>query len=553
MKKSVKSTLSLALAMTLSAAVLTGCGGSKDPAEVPAASNPESAAPVAAPSDDPYFVTGEPLTFTFAAAGPSSWGEYKDKQFTKEMEEKTKVHIEWDQFPMEVANERVGVLMASSPRPDAFWGHNNFSRLQADTYGKQGLLIDLKPLIMEHAPNIKKAFDAIDGWNALDAGNGCIYALPKIDVGHPESGTVFTELLINTELLKKAGKEMPTTTEEYYEVLKAIKGMKTEDGKDIIPLSYGPIYNYGDMLRGAFGVVDSTAGPSMMDGLYLQYDGKSISTIADKDNYKEFIKYMNRLSTEGLLDPEVYTQDNNMFNSKGQSGQIASFIDWGGWVVVGQDKILNGTYDVVPVLAGPDGTKMTQNRYSTARNACDFCITADCKDPVSLIKYIDIFYNEDLDVAYECSFGPRGLNWEVNDKGEYEKLPTPETFNSYAEFRNSETLCSGPMCLGEKTYAKDPLSGNTKIKADLDARGGYVEAAKYPAMPLVTFTDEETADLSVLRTDLMDYIKSFEASCITGQKDVDAEWDNHLKQLDKLGLPRLLEIYTNALERYNAK
>lgn len=551
MKKNVKRTLSLTLAMALGATVLTGCGGSKAPESSLPASKPETAVPAVAPSDDPYFVTGEPISFTFAAAGPSHWGDFSKKPFMKKMEEKTQVHIEWNQFPMEVANERVGVLMASSPRPDAFWGHNNFSRMQADIYGKQGLLIDLKPLIMEHAPNIKAAFDAIDGWKALDAGDGCIYALPHINLGFPESGTVYTELLINTELLEKTGLPMPTTTEEYYEVLKAIKGMKTEDGKDIIPFSYGPLYNYGDMLRGAFGIVDSTAGPSMMDGLYLQYDGKTIETIADKDNYKEFIKYMNKLSTEGLIDPEVYTQDNNMFNSKGQAGQIASYVDWGGWSVVGETNYEK--YDVVPVLAGPDGTKLTQNRYSTDRNACDFCITADCKDPVALIKYIDIFYNEDLEVAMENEYGTRGVNWDFDENGMMQDAPVPENFASRSEFLFSETVSSGPYNLGAKSFEKIPMSKNSARKADMDARGGYVEAAKYPVLPVLSFTDEETAELSIMRTDLMDYIKSFEASCITGQKDVEAEWDKHLKQLEKLGLPQLKEIYNAALERYNAK
>ncbi len=548
-----KRIFSLALAAALSITVLAGCGGEKAPESVSAETTQANAVSTTVPSDDPYFVTGSPISFSFAAAGPAQWSGFPELQFVTELEKKTQVHIDWNLFPLEVANERVGVLMASSPRPDAFWAHNNFSRMQADIYGKQGLLIDLKPLIMEHAPHIKAAFDAIDGWKALDAGNGCIYALPAVDRGYPESSTVYSELIINTELLKEVGMEMPTTTEEYYEVLKAFKGLKTEDGREIIPFSYGPLYNYGDMLRGAFGIVDSTAGPAMMDGMYLQYDGNTVDTIADKDNYKEFIKYMNRLSTEGLMDPEVYTQDNNMFNAKGQAGQIASFVDWGGWGVVTQDKVEDGTYDVVPVLAGPDGTKLTQNRYTLNRNRCDFCITCDCKDPVSLIKWVDLFYNEDIEVGLEDVFGPRGVNWNYNDKGELEKVPTPDKYANYSEFLNAYTVSSGPYCLYEKSYSKIPISGTKQLKADLDQRGGYVDAAKYPVLPTLSFTDEETEQLTILRTDLMDYIKSFEASCITGQKDVEAEWDNHLTQLEKLGLSQLRDIYRAALDRYNAK
>lgn len=552
MKRKAHKLLSLALALGISATMLAGCGDAPS-SSVPVDISSSGTTSVSDTNADPYHVTDEAVTFTFAAAMPTSWGEAKDKQFFQDLEEKTGVHIEWNQFPLEVANERVGVLMAGSSLPDAFYTHNNFSLAQANTYGQQGLLIDLKPLIEEYAPNIAKAFDETDGWKAYDAGNGAIYALPKIEVGFPELQTVFTELLINKSLLEKANVEMPTTTEEFYEVLKAIKGMSTEDGKAIIPFSYGPVYGYGDMLRGAFGIVDSTCGPSMMDGVYLQYDGNSIDTIADKDNYKEFIKYMNRLSTEGLMDQEVYTQDNNMFNAKGQNGQLASFIDYGGWTVVGQSKIEDGTYVAVPVLAGPDGTKLTQNRYSLIRNACDFAITRDCKDPVTLIKFIDLFYNQDLDVCFELYYGPRGINWDYNANGMLEKFPVPENFNSYGEFRASETIPAGPLYIGFDKQAHYPMSGVDLLKKEMDTTCGYNDAAVYPVLPPLAFTEEETAELSILRTDLMDYIKSFEAACITGQKDVETEWNNHLAQLEKLGLAQLQEIYSTALERYSNK
>lgn len=550
MKKRVIELISLALTLSLTVAMLAGCGkapSSSEPVSSTVASTPSSSAT----ETDPYHVTDGPVTFTFAAAMPTSWGEAKDKQFFQDLEQKTNVHIEWNQFPLEVANERVGVLMAGSSLPDAFYTHNNFSLAQANTYGQQGLLIDLKPLIEEYAPNIAKAFNETGGWKAYDAGNGAIYTLPKIDVGFPEVQTVFTELLINKSLLEKTNMEMPTTTEEFYEVLKAIKGMTTEDGKDVIPVSYGPVYGYGDMLRGAFGIIDSTCGPSIMDGVYLQYDENSIDTIADKENYKEFIKYMNRLSTEGLMDQEVYTQDNNMFNAKGQNGQLASFIDYGGWTVVGQPKIEDGSYVAVPVLAGPDGTKLTQNRYSLIRNACDFAITRDCKDPVTLIKFIDLFYNQELDVCFESTYGPRGINWDYDAQGMLEKFPVPENFNSYGEFRASETIPAGPLYIGSEKQTHYPLSGVDLLKKEMDITRGYNDAATSLVLPPLAFTEEETAELSILRTDLMDYIKNFEATCITGQKDVEAEWDNHLKQLEKLGLTQLQEIYSAALERYN--
>lgn len=72
-------------------------------------------------------------------------------------------------------------------------------------------------------------------------------------------------------------------------------------------------------------------------------------------------------------------------------------------------------------------------------------------------------------------------------------------------------------------------------------------------MPLITFTDDENNELAVMRLDLIEYIKSFEASCIMGQKDIEAEWENYLATLESLQMDRLVEIYNDALARYNAK
>lgn len=551
--------VSMMMALAMTTGLLAGCGSGQDGNEDNMSSRESSASSQemeesgeasqeAAGTEDPFHITDEAVTFTFASAMPTNWGDASEKQFFQDMEDKTNVHIEWNQFPLEVAAERVGIMMAgSSELPDAFYTHNNFSLAQANTYGYQGLLMDLKPLIEEHAPHIKECFDEINGWKEYAADNGAIYCLPKIEVGFPESVTVHTELIINTDMLKETGLSMPSTTDEFYEVLKAMKGMTTEDGKEVIPFSFGLVYGYGDMLMGAFGLVDSTSGN------YLMYDGESVTAIADTDNYKEYIKYMNKLASEGLMDVEVYTHDNNMFTSKGQAGQLGSFVDYGGWNIAGQSKIEDGTYAVVPVLAGPDGTKLTQNRYTVIRNACDFAMTKDCKDPVTLIKYIDLFYNQDLDVAFESTYGPRGYNWDYNEEGILTKFPVPEEFSSYGDFRASETIPAGPLWIGEKLMAKQQNEGVSAIKAQMDEEGGYNEAAIYPVLPILVFTEEETEELAILKTDLIEYIKNFEAGCIMGRQDVEAEWENHLKTLDSLGMEKLQSIYSAALERYKSK
>ena len=40
---------------------------------------------------------------------------------------------------------------------------------------------------------------------------------------------------------------------------------------------------------------------------------------------------------------------------------------------------------------------------------------------------------------------------------------------------------------------------------------------------------------------------------LTGEADLDTEWETFQSQLDQIGIGRMLEIYQAALDRYNAR
>lgn len=43
-----------------------------------------------------------------------------------------------------------------------------------------------------------------------------------------------------------------------------------------------------------------------------------------------------------------------------------------------------------------------------------------------------------------------------------------------------------------------------------------------------------------------------EVEFISGSKDIDAEWDNFVTQLDQMGLQDCVEVYQAAYDRFNA-
>ncbi len=62
---------------------------------------------------------------------------------------------------------------------------------------------------------------------------------------------------------------------------------------------------------------------------------------------------MRTLQEKGLLDPEAFEQDWNTYIAKGSENLYGVYFTWDKANITG----MNDTYDILPVLAGPDGTK----------------------------------------------------------------------------------------------------------------------------------------------------------------------------------------------------
>ena len=119
-------------------------------------------------------------------------------------------------------------------------------------------------------------------------------------------------LFINKKWLDKLGLEMPTTTDEFYQVLKAFKnGDPNGNGKaDEIPFSF--LGNYANVdinsLFGSWGVIDRPEHVMIKDGEVL-------FTPAE-DGYKQGLVFFRKLYAEGLIDGEAFTH--NMQQYRGQ-------------------------------------------------------------------------------------------------------------------------------------------------------------------------------------------------------------------------------------------
>ena len=66
----------------------------------------------------------------------------------------------------------------------------------------------------------------------------------------------------------------------------------------------------------------------------------------------------------------------------------------------------------------------------------------------------------------------------------------------------------------------------------------------------ITYTDEETEELSILSTEIFNHVQGSIARWIT-RGGVDEEWDAYLAELDRLNLDRAMEIFQTAYDRFH--
>jgi putative aldouronate transport system substrate-binding protein len=290
-----------------------GNGGATQPAESAKStgtSAPEPGKDGIEPSEPGTFpIVKETVTFKAFAPLDAHTKDYATNEFTKFYEQKTNVHIEWETCPNDSATlrEKRNLLLAGGDYPDIFFGAG-ITKDEEMIYGPQGVFIPLNSYIDKYSFEIKKMLDEVPFVkDSITASDGNIYTLPQVnDCYHC---TMSQKMWINSTWLKNLDLRMPTTTQEFEEVLKAFKTRDPNgNGKaDEIPLS-GCIPSWHTYLDGyltcAFIYTD---GDETTARLYVTDDGK-VETVVNKPEFKEAMAYINSLYAQGLIDPAAYTQ-----------------------------------------------------------------------------------------------------------------------------------------------------------------------------------------------------------------------------------------------------
>ncbi|UVI32642.1 extracellular solute-binding protein [Paenibacillus spongiae] len=477
---------------------------------------------------------------------------------TKFIEERMNIKFKFDATPQANAADKKKLIMASGDYPNVFLS-GGFTQAEQIDYGKQGILIPLNDLIDKYGNEIKKAFDEDpDLRAAITAPDGNIYALPHInDCFHCWYSQ---KLWINKEWLKKLNLEMPTTTDEYYEVLKKFKTMDPNGNgqADEVPLSGA--FNTWHGLPSNF-LMNAFIYDNDEDFFYMK-DGK-VQLAANQPEWRQGLEYVNKLYSEGLIDKEAFTQNNDQMmqvgNKEGDNitgsvtaGHIGMYFS----MVEGQNR--HKEYITVPPLKGPNG--VAYSGYYKAYGSGQFAITnkASEKEAIAAIKLADYLYSEEHAITNE--YGLEGKYWEKAKEGEKDVHGNQAKYSLKSAYWDIGTTFNDTwdqMGITRRTreireswaVPEDPFSQvGYEYRLYMETANNYENKQPEETFPLTIFMDANDAkEANQLRTQINEYVRSNMAQFITGSKKLnDSEWDKYVKGFDGLNLSRYLEIYQAA-------
>jgi len=539
------------LAVVLSSILLlgsvVGCSSSPSSEEPKPSTSPDSGAVATTGVPDymnpvgEYPITKEKITLTVMGKKDPGGADWGNLEVFKRLAAKTNIELKFELAEGDTFNEKKNIALVGGEYADIIL--RGGEKTDEETYGPQGVFIDMTDLIDKYAPNLKSLIEKEPVVKAsITSMDGKIYGLPYYFKTATTQGHLS---FFDSQWMKNVGiDKAPTNTDELYTMLKAFKEKDANgngDPNDEIPFSNVGLNAIQNLLIPAFTGMTGGIGFDVNDAGEVVY-------VPALPEYKDFLAYTNKLYSEGLLDSEFSTQTSQQWQAKVKGGLV-------------------GVYNASPTLLDPATTKTEQislapltspkNDKRVVRAPFDLytskaIITDKCKYPEAAMRLLDMFYatkDNAVDGFYGNTLfvGYEGEHWKYSDdtKTKYEWMAP---FTGFGDINKSVSVnMELPGLLNFTAMpANNPLMEMKVTQVNENQVPYYRDAFPVNAR----FTTEESEKGNVIENDLYTYVTLMTTKFIIGEESLD-KFDSYIETLNKTGLQNLLDIKRAALKRWN--
>jgi ABC-type sugar transport system, periplasmic component len=407
MRKIKRKTAFLAAVMTVAIAV-SGCGGATAEVSNQGGEN-EYQTTYGSKQFDNVTLTVEIFDRSNAPQGSTvidnRWVKYAQEEMGK-----VGINLEFVAVPRAEEITKIQTMMAAGTAPDIVM---TYTRSIAEDYFNQGGTYDLSSYVdgPEQAQNLK-AYLGDDVLNVSRDKDNNLWAISA-----RRASATKNNLFIRKDWLDKLGMEIPTTTDELYDVLLAFKDNNPEGRTDVVPFFSVTI---GEETADRVDVLSTSFMTSIMDE--HEFNIKSVFPVYSDEGYGDYLKYLNKLYNEGMINQEYYTSNDyaQRLSESVVNGRVGVFeFNVNGNVDALRGGLLqnlqanNKEADIVsipPLKSNHDG-EIYNILY--AQNGAYLIVPKTCKNPEAAVTYMDwLATNEGGFVLYH---GFEGEHYELED------------------------------------------------------------------------------------------------------------------------------------------
>ncbi|AIQ50700.1 ABC transporter substrate-binding protein [Paenibacillus sp. FSL R7-0331] len=288
-----------------------------------------------------------------------------------------------------------------------------------------------------------------------------------------------------------------------------------------------------------------TAGWGISSGLTFDNDKQQFTFADNSDDFKSFVGYFNKLVGDGILDPETFTQEDDAAQAKFFKGDTYAIS--GVYQVLADFKSKvqdpNAELYMITQPGGPKGklqieNSRLENGVMISQNALD-----DLGEEgfIKMLRFIDWFWYSNEGQMLSL-WGVEGETYTLDADGNVVLNPdiyyngmnegAPKQLNvdygfagGMFAYGGSEKLRLSKMTEGERDFM-------TRIQDTRETR---------KLIPPIMATAEESEQMKLISTPLMDYVKTMTLKFVTGQESLD-NYDSYKAQVEANGSTRYTEL-----------
>lgn len=546
----MKKLIALLLMLVMSTSLLGACGNddkgddtadegkttASDPAKEETKDEP--AKEDATTDSEPEEKTYDPIEIEILMIHPMAAED--DNNYLKEIiKEKFNIDIKFSLEGGGPHNEKRNLLIASDELPDIT---SPIPLSDAKVIGPKGALVAIDTYF-DMMPNLEKYIKQdLNAYASLLAEDGHIYNVPRFS-----ERIHFKQIPgIRLDLVEEAGMEVPTTFDELYTVLSAIKAQNPDAVGIINPDKMNFLQAYGRYYN--------TYGGSN-GGIYFNREADEWAYGALTPGYKELLDDFQKLWEAGLMDPEFFTSGVDQWKERIADGTGVFTLDWADRLLKTEDtyQSLNPddttyNFELIMPLVSDSLDHMVAQRQPAVNSWTAFGISSKSPHIERILEMVDWFYTEEGIIA--AQWGEEGRHYsEENGLRKF----NPEFKASY----NPEGTIDPRMDLliGTPHFMRVELDNSLIPFFEDEINVLYDRYMNEVAVHFnndgigLTLTEDEAAEKAEYSANLKVMVEEFTVNYITGGLG-DADYDKFVKDIEKYGALRLIEIHNDAYARY---